>query len=419
MDNDTAKKLTDQIAKDMLAKFASPEFQTFIKSVNDATDTGTFEMVISTDNIDRHGEIVDQKGIDFTNYMTNPVVLWGHNHNQIPVGVTDEIYTRVVGSQVQTVAKGRFAPHEFAQTLRQLFDAGMLKTSSIGFIPLEHNGNVITKSELLEWSFVSIPANPYALALGKSGFNVAELVAKGVVIEETKTGDDINNDEIEKPDDAEITPAEEKPVEEPTQPETVETPVDDTASVQETETEEKGAIADTVAEQDMRKLKWEKFAQLDKLYWAFCDVYFDDETPVEDFETLKAEFVALLGGATQPESRLVAERDFDEVKSKHVRTVKAGRVLSTANRDKIVGAISALEEVLSIADASETTDAKAIDDTDGVLGKNADVEAVQDFLTLRKGVQSLAGVLNDVLKTSKQNAEKYTDVRPAQPNRLV
>ena len=96
-----------------------------------------------------------------------------------------------------------------------------------------------------------------------------------------------------------------------------------------------------------------------------------------------------------------------------------GRVLSTANRDKIVGAISALEEVLSIADASETTDAKAIDDTDGVLGKNADVEAVQDFLTLRKGVQSLAGVLNDVLKTSKQNAEKYTDVRPAQPNRLV
>ena len=418
MDNDTAKKLTDQIAKDMLAKFASPEFQTFIKSVNDATDTGTFEMVISTDNIDRHGEIVDQKGIDFTNYMTNPVVLWGHNHNQIPVGVTDEIYTRVVGSQVQTVAKGRFAPHEFAQTLRQLYDAGMLKTSSIGFIPLEHNGNVITKSELLEWSFVSIPANPYALALGKSGFNVAELVAKGVVIEETKTGDDINNDEIEKPDDAEITPAEEKPVDEVVETDTTET-IDDTASVQENETEEKGAIADTVAEQDMRKLKWDKFAQLDKLYWAFCDVYFDDETPVEDFETLKAEFVALLGGATQPESRLVAERDFDEVKSKHVRTVKAGRVLSTANRDKIVGAISALEEVLSIADASETTDAKAIDDTDGVLGKNADVEAVQDFLTLRKGVQSLAGVLNDVLKTSKQNAEKYTDVRPAQPNRLV
>ena len=412
MDNDTAKKLTDQIAKDMLAKFASPEFQTFIKSVNDATDTGTFEIVISTDNIDRHGEIVDQKGIDFTNYMTNPVVLWGHNHNQIPVGVTDEIYTRVVGSQVQTVAKGRFAPHEFAQTLRQLFDAGMLKTSSIGFIPLEYNGNVITKSELLEWSFVSIPANPYALALGKSGFNVAELVAKGVVIEETKTGDDINNDEIEKPDDAEITPVEEKPVDEVVETDTTET-VDDTASVQENETEEKGAIADTVAEQDMRKLKWDKFAQLDKLYWAFCDVYFDDETPVEDFETLKAEFVALLGGATQPESRLVAERDFDEVKSKHVHTVKAGRVLSSTNRDKIVGAISALEEVLSIADASETTDAKAIDDTDGVLGKNADVEAVQDFLTLRKGVQSLAGVLNDVLKTSKQNAEKYTDVRPA------
>lgn len=413
MDNDTAKKLTDQIAKDMLAKFASPEFQTFIKSVNDATDTGTFEMVISTDNIDRHGEIVDQKGIDFTNYMTNPVVLWGHNHNQIPVGVTDEIYTRVVGSQVQTVAKGRFAPHEFAQTLRQLFDAGMLKTSSIGFIPLEYNGNVITKSELLEWSFVSIPANPYALALGKSGFNIAELISKGVVVEDVKTGDDINNDEIEQPiettDDVEVTPAEEKPVDETTPTETVETPVDDTASVQ--ETEEKGAIADTVAEQDMRKLKWEKFAQLDKLYWAFCDVYFDDETPVEDFDTLKSEFVALLGDA-QVESRLIAERDMDAVKEKHVTTVKAGRVLSSANKEKIVTAISALEEVLAMADTSETTDEKAVVKTNGMHGATSDVEALEDFLALRKGVQSLASVLSDVLKDGKARASKYQEVRP-------
>jgi hypothetical protein len=349
--------------------------------------------------------------------MTNPVVLWGHNHNQIPVGVTDEIYTRVIGAQTQTVAKGRFAPHEFAQTLRQLYDAGMLKTSSIGFIPFEYQGNVIIKSELLEWSFVSIPANPYALALGKSGFNIAELISKGVVVEEVKTGDDINNDEIEQPtetiettDDVEVTPAEEKPIEEPTQPETVETPVDDTASVQ--DVEEKGAIADTVAEQDMRVMKWNKFAQLDKLYWAFCDVYFDDETPVEDFDVLKSEFIALLGD-TQVESRLIAERDMDAVKAKHVATIKAGRVLSSANKEKIVTAISALEEVLAMADTSETTDEKAIVKTNGVHGANGDVEALEDFLALRKGVQSLAGLFNDVLKDGKERASKYDNTRPA------
>lgn len=400
MKNDGVLKLTEKVAGEMLAKFSSAEFQNTLKALKEVTDTGTFEIVISTDDIDRHGEIVDQKGIDFTAYMKNPVVLWGHNHNQIPVGTTDEIYTRNAGAQTQTVAKGRFAAHEFAQTLRQLYDAKMLNTSSIGFIPKEYNGNTITKSELLEWSFVSIPANPYALALGKSGFNIAELLAKGVIMEEVKHGDDVKTDleadeTVENSDEDTTATQVETPVE---------VPAEEIPAEGETVEEEKGLISDEIAENDMRKLKWANFEKLDKLYWAFCDVYFDEETPVEEYDTLVAEFVSLLNGTTT-EGRLVAQRDFDAVKAKHAVTVKAGRVLSGANKQKITDAILALEEVLA---ADSSTDEEKQAPTERV--KTTEVEAIEDFLKLRKGMQDIATIFSDVLHDAKKDASKYIEL---------
>jgi len=411
MKNDGVLKLTEKVASDMLAKFSSLEFQNTLKAIKEVGDTGTFEIVISTDDIDRHGEIVDQKGIDFTAYMKNPVVLWGHNHNQIPVGVTDEIYTRNLGAQTQTVAKGRFADHEFAQTLRRLYDAKMLNTSSIGFIPKEYNGSTITKSELLEWSFVSIPANPYALALGKSGFNVEELIAKGVFLGDVKHGDDIEtpveeekvDETVDNSEENTTTPQVETPVED-TPEETIETPVEtpEEVVVETPEPEEKGLLSDEVAEIDMRKEKYAKFEKMDRLFWAFCDVYFDEETPVEEFDNLVAEFVSLITGATT-EGRLVVERDIAELKAKHAITLKAGRVLSSANKAKINDAILALEEVLA-ADSNEEGKQAPMERV-----KTSEVEAIEDFLKLRKGMQDIATIFSDVLHDAKKDASKYIE----------
>jgi hypothetical protein len=407
MKNESVLKLTEKIASDMLAKFSSDDFQTTLKSLKEVSDTGTFEMVISTDDVDRHGEIVDQKGIDFSAYMKNPVVLWGHNHNQIPVGITDEIYTRNVGGQTQTVAKGRFASHEFAQTLRALFDAGMLKTSSIGFIPKEYQGNTITKSELLEWSFVSIPANPYALALGKSGFNVEELIAKGVFLSDVKEGDEIETpveNPEEEPKAEEKIEEEETPEETPEEVPAEETPKEEepTPEPEEEKSLEKGALSDTVEDQEMRKAKYEKFQLMDRLYWAFCEVYFDEETPVEEYDNLVSEFVSLLTGATT-EGRLIMERDVAELKAKHLETVKAGRVLSSKNRAKISDAILALEEVLA---ADESEDGKK---SQPERVKNSEIEAIEDFLNFRKTMQQVAGLLGEALYEAKKDASKYID----------
>lgn len=158
---------------------------------------GSFEVVISTEDVDRMGDVVVQEGIDTTRYMDNPVVLWGHDYGSLPIGIATEI----VKEKGRTIAKGFFAPEDanpLAQQARKLYDLGILRTVSIGFIPKLFDANDETKileSELLEFSFVSIPANPHALSLVKeAGLDMIELVQKGFM-EEIKKGEEVNNPE--------------------------------------------------------------------------------------------------------------------------------------------------------------------------------------------------------------------------------
>lgn len=150
----------------------------------------------------------------------------------------------------------------------------------------------------------------------------------------------------------------------------------------------------------MRKAKYEKFQLMDRLYWAFCEVYFDEETPVEEYDNLVSEFVSLLTGATT-EGRLIMERDVAELKAKHLETVKAGRVLSSKNRAKISDAILALEEVLA---ADESEDGKK---SQPERVKNSEIEAIEDFLNFRKTMQQVAGLLGEALYEAKKDASKY------------
>lgn len=181
------------MAKSLNAYFASDAFKEQFKALKENTaDTGTFRMCISTDQVDRHGEVVNQDGWITDNYMKNAVVLWGHDSYSIPVGITDKLSIQIENGVKSMIAEGRFASHEFAQTLRGLYEEGMLNASSVGFIPLEYDGNCITKAELLEWSFVSIPANPFALSA--RGYDVNALIAKGVIKDaavEVKEGEEV------------------------------------------------------------------------------------------------------------------------------------------------------------------------------------------------------------------------------------
>lgn len=139
-------------------------------------DNGTFEVVASTQTKDRHGEIVLQEGINVENYMLNPIILLSHDYWALPIGKA----TEVIKAEGKLIIKGVFASAEanpVAQQVRKLYDAGILKTVSIGFIAKEWEGNLCTVSELLELSFVTVPANPEAMALAKSLGVEQDLVA--------------------------------------------------------------------------------------------------------------------------------------------------------------------------------------------------------------------------------------------------
>lgn len=177
---DVYKKLTEEI-KLQLAK--SKENATLVDKTKASEDSGTFDVIISTADQDRQGEVVDIAGWDLENYKSNPIVLWAHDYHQLPIGVADEV--KIEGGKL--IAKGRFAPMDanpFAQQVRKLYDAGLIKTTSVGFIAKRMEGNVITEAELLEFSFVPVPANPYALSLRQAkemGIDMA--VAKSFNIE--------------------------------------------------------------------------------------------------------------------------------------------------------------------------------------------------------------------------------------------
>lgn len=151
------------------------------KTLNEALDQGQSAIdgiicqkadgasfIISTDAIDRQGEVVDQDGWDFSNWMSNPVILDSHKYETI-----DDIIGKGIGKPYR-VQNGWAIDIQFADTSRgqlakRLVDSGMLKTVSVGFRSLQRkpDGGVMrhVKQELLEVSLVAIPANPQAIRI--------------------------------------------------------------------------------------------------------------------------------------------------------------------------------------------------------------------------------------------------------------
>lgn len=160
--------LTAEQALKVTELAAAPEFLAFVGQKEVQEDLGTFEMIINTATVDRSGEVVLPEGAMIENYLKNPVVLAFHDYYNFPVGKTTSLELTPAG----WLAKGVFAPTGAGQTARKLFENGFLKTASVGFIPLERSTqkNVITKWELLEWSFVPVPCNPDALSLSQKEY---------------------------------------------------------------------------------------------------------------------------------------------------------------------------------------------------------------------------------------------------------
>lgn len=131
-------------------------------------ENNIWSFVVSTPEVDRYGTIIIPSGIDFTAYMNNPIVLAQHDATRFPVGRCLGLYMN--GENLEATVQVECITEE-GKALNALIEAGYVKAVSVGIIPVESeeqtiNGNkvkVFTKSELVEFSIVSVPANRGAL----------------------------------------------------------------------------------------------------------------------------------------------------------------------------------------------------------------------------------------------------------------
>lgn len=136
------------------------------------------DVVISNSKLNSYGTRVVTEGIDFQQYLRNPILLWMHKRGYedgapLPIGTVANIRIdgdNLVGTLVFDEAD------EFAQKIADKWDKGVLKMVSAGLIiiAIDESENLllpgqtratITKSKLQEVSVVDIGANDDALAL--------------------------------------------------------------------------------------------------------------------------------------------------------------------------------------------------------------------------------------------------------------
>lgn len=140
-------------------------------------EDGVVEAVVASSSIlDRQGDIIEQDGWELKNYKKNPVILWGHNvrEERPPIGKAEKVWIEGDGKKAQLMFKAKFDMADaFAADIYRKVKEGFLNMVSVGFLPLDweqmkgeandpFGGNRFTKQELLEISFVPVPANPQA-----------------------------------------------------------------------------------------------------------------------------------------------------------------------------------------------------------------------------------------------------------------
>ena len=157
--------------------------------------------VISTEKINRYGQIVSQEGLNRKNYQKNPIVLFDHGGGGMFDSPTPEDTLKyVIGKSLwqkvdgkKTIAKTQFnKKSDFAMEVFDFTTSGFLPAWSIGFMPDEESVEkkkdaiYINKSELYEYSKVLIGAAPDAVNEMKS-YAKNEILLNSLALYEKET----------------------------------------------------------------------------------------------------------------------------------------------------------------------------------------------------------------------------------------
>ena len=170
--------------EDLIGAELEIEIKTVEDSEGKALGDNQIEIIGTTGAKDRDGESIDPKGIDLKAFKKNPVILPQHDYKKPAIGKATNI-KKTDNGLVFKIEFPEDGINPEADVYRKLYKSGFMNASSIGFIPKEWTDGdgkktpwrTYDKSELLELSLVSVPANSEAVVVAR------DFVSKGVISE--------------------------------------------------------------------------------------------------------------------------------------------------------------------------------------------------------------------------------------------
>lgn len=184
-------------------------------------DSGVINAIVgSTAVLDRAGDVIDQGGWDLSNFKENPVILWGHNvqEEKPPIGKAIKVWIEDKGKETaKLMFQVKFdLQDKFAAEIFRKVKEGFINTVSVGFLPSEwieldpdnwFGGRKYTKQELLELSFVPVPANPEAVVTLRS---ISKKDKRFAPVEEKDLFPQVKDDRDEKKEELDMKENKEK-----------------------------------------------------------------------------------------------------------------------------------------------------------------------------------------------------------------
>ena len=194
--------------------FISKDFAAEIKAVEGER---ALNVTITTNDVDRSGDIVEPKGARLANFKKNPVVLMAHDYQGLPIGKAKELDKTDKGITAKVIFPDE-GVYPLADTVYNMYKQKFMRAWSIGFMPIksedivdDEKGDKIGRGrrfktwELIEFSACPVPNNPNALTnMVEKGINIDTLKEAGfiTIVEEKKDEDEIlEKDIITKPEE--------------------------------------------------------------------------------------------------------------------------------------------------------------------------------------------------------------------------
>lgn len=232
---------------------------------------GQFEAILSTEDLDRHGEHVSIGGMEIP--KSNLKMYYNHETSgaNLPIGKWLKVW------KAGGVLKGLGLidmQDDFAVKIYKKIMGGFIDSISIGFKPSEFDGekSTWTKSVLVEASVVAEPANVNAVITSKTlGFTQKDF-NKSLVVKLQEATDEV------------VT---------------------------------KGAVGDVLSQQD----KYEEMEDFWEVVYAFSDAYSNPDTKVTEFNSLLSECISILQTIVDGNYQYEDEDEQDGAASSEIKSI--------------------------------------------------------------------------------------------------